>query len=321
MASGSAFTFSYTDNVEALEAAGAEVVPFDPLRDRCLPPSVDGLMIGGGFPEVYGDELAANVPLMTDACERIAQRPADVGGMRWTAVARDGSRRPPDGRRGSGTSGARDPLGPRLSTRPYDGGQPARSGGHGAARPRVPLLDVRTRRRRGRTVEPFRSTHGRLRDADAAGDLPASPCGRRSQPRRCVRSSLLRWQPRSRDPTPREDRCLSETPTTFPTDDPRPDSLRRAPSLVLVNTGPGKGKTSAAIGVVVRAVARGWNVAVVQFLKSGTWRTGEEKVCKQLGVDWWAMGEGFTWDSADLTQDQAVAAGAWAHATSLDRGR
>ena len=63
--------------------------------------------------------------------------------------------------------------------------------------------------------------------------------------------------------------------------------------------------------------ARGWKVAVVQFLKSGTWRTGEEKVCKQLGVDWWAMGEGFTWDSEDLTQDQAVAAGAWAHARKL----
>ncbi len=71
----------------------------------------------------------------------------------------------------------------------------------------------------------------------------------------------------------------------IPTDDPRPDTLQRAPSLVLVNTGPGKGKTSAAIGVVVRAVARGWNVGVVQFLKSGTWKTGEERVCKQLGVD------------------------------------
>lgn len=105
--------------------------------------------------------------------------------------------------------------------------------------------------------------------------------------------------------------------TDIPTDDPRPDDLRRAPSLVLVNTGPGKGKTSAAIGVVVRAVARGWPVAVVQFLKSGAWRTGEEKVCRDLGVDWWAMGEGFTWDSDDLTQDQAVSAAAWEHARTL----
>ena len=103
----------------------------------------------------------------------------------------------------------------------------------------------------------------------------------------------------------------------IPTDDPRPGELRRAPSLVLVNTGPGKGKTSAAMGVVVRGVARGWPVGVVQFLKSGTWRTGEEKVCKQLGVDWWAEGEGFTWLSEDLSVDEAVAAGAWARARSL----
>ena len=106
-------------------------------------------------------------------------------------------------------------------------------------------------------------------------------------------------------------------PEDIPTDDPRPDDLRRAPSLVLVNTGNGKGKTSAAIGVVVRGVGRGWPVGVVQFLKSGTWKTGEEKVCRQLGVDWWAMGEGFTWDSEDLSLDQAVAAGAWAHAKAL----
>ncbi|MCY4193269.1 MAG: cob(I)yrinic acid a,c-diamide adenosyltransferase, partial [bacterium] len=106
-------------------------------------------------------------------------------------------------------------------------------------------------------------------------------------------------------------------PDDIPTDDPRPTELRRAPSLVLVNTGPGKGKTSAAIGVVVRAVARGWPVGVVQFLKSGKWRTGEEKVCRDLGVDWWAEGEGFTWDSDDLTVDQAVAAKAWENAAAL----
>jgi cob(I)alamin adenosyltransferase len=106
-------------------------------------------------------------------------------------------------------------------------------------------------------------------------------------------------------------------PADIPTDDPRPDDLKRAPSLVLVNTGPGKGKTSAAMGVVMRGVGRGWPVAVVQFLKSGKWHTGEEKVCRELGVDWWAMGDGFTWDSPDLTQDQALAAAAWAHAKSV----
>lgn len=106
-------------------------------------------------------------------------------------------------------------------------------------------------------------------------------------------------------------------PDDIPTDDPRPKELRRATSLVLVNTGPGKGKTTAAMGVVMRAVARDWPVGVVQFLKSGNWNTGEEKVGRQLGVDWWAMGEGFTWDSADLTIDQAIAADAWAHARQI----
>lgn len=106
-------------------------------------------------------------------------------------------------------------------------------------------------------------------------------------------------------------------PSEVPVDDRRPDDLRRAASLVLVNTGKGKGKTTAAMGVVVRAVARDWPVAVVQFLKSGTWKTGEEKVAKQLGVDWRAIGEGFTWESDDLTEDEAVAREAWATAKAL----
>jgi cob(I)alamin adenosyltransferase len=106
-------------------------------------------------------------------------------------------------------------------------------------------------------------------------------------------------------------------PSDPPTEDPRPDQLRTVPSLVLVNTGDGKGKSSAAFGVVVRALARGWRVAVVQFLKSGGWNTGEEKIGRQLGVDWFALGEGFTWESEDLTQDQAVAREAWSQAKRL----
>ena len=91
----------------------------------------------------------------------------------------------------------------------------------------------------------------------------------------------------------------------------------RAESLVLVNTGHGKGKSTAAFGVVMRAVARDWNVAVVQFVKSGKWHVGEEKVARRLGVDWWAIGEGFTWESQDLGRDEAVAQEAWRHARSV----
>lgn len=106
-------------------------------------------------------------------------------------------------------------------------------------------------------------------------------------------------------------------PEDVPTEDPRPAELRRAPSLVLVNTGNGKGKSSAAMGVMLRGVARGWPVAVVQFLKSGKWNTGEAKMADQLGVDWWMIGKGFTWDSEDLSEDEAVARSAWEHSKGL----
>lgn len=102
-----------------------------------------------------------------------------------------------------------------------------------------------------------------------------------------------------------------------PTDDPRPAQLRRADSLVVVNTGDGKGKSSAAFGVMARGVARGWRVAVVQFVKSGDWKVGEETIGRQIGVDWHALGDGFTWDSNDLDHDRAHAAAAFAQARSI----
>jgi cob(I)alamin adenosyltransferase len=108
------------------------------------------------------------------------------------------------------------------------------------------------------------------------------------------------------------------TPTDAPpTEHHEPPELRRADSLVLVNTGNGKGKSTAAFGTMIRAVARGWDVGVVQFLKSGKWNTGEEKVARDLGVDWHAIGEGFTWDSEDLSRDEAVAREAWRHSAEL----
>ena len=83
---------------------------------------------------------------------------------------------------------------------------------------------------------------------------------------------------------------------------------------MLVNTGDGKGKSTAAFGMVLRAVARGWKVCVIQFLKSGRWRTGEEELGRRLGVDWNPLGDGFTWDSEDLEASQAKAVAAWAAA-------
>ena len=93
--------------------------------------------------------------------------------------------------------------------------------------------------------------------------------------------------------------------------------MRSAPSLVLVNTGNGKGKSSAAFGVMLRALALDWKVAVLQFVKSGDWKVGEEKVGRQLGVDWHAFGDGFTWDSEDLTADRVHAAAGWRQAVDI----
>jgi cob(I)alamin adenosyltransferase len=82
-------------------------------------------------------------------------------------------------------------------------------------------------------------------------------------------------------------------------------------SRVLINTGDGKGKSSAAFGVMGRGWARGWRVGVVQFMKSGTWHTGEAKLAEHLGIDWWSLGDGFTWESTDLDESAAKNIHAW----------
>ncbi len=106
-------------------------------------------------------------------------------------------------------------------------------------------------------------------------------------------------------------------PEQPPTDDPRPLGLHGTDSLLLVNTGDGKGKSSAAFGVMLRALARGWKVAVVQFIKSCDWKVGEEVMGRQLGVTWLSVGDGFTWDSSDLTHDQELARTGWRQAAEL----
>lgn len=99
--------------------------------------------------------------------------------------------------------------------------------------------------------------------------------------------------------------------------DPRPAELVTPDSLIIVNTGHGKGKSTAAFGMMIRAVACDWKVGVVQFVKSGDWNVGEEKIGRRLGVDWLTLGEGFTWDSKNLENDQATGALAWAQAHKL----
>ena len=85
----------------------------------------------------------------------------------------------------------------------------------------------------------------------------------------------------------------------------------RPESLVLINTGDGKGKSSAAFGVMGRAWARGWRVCVVQFIKNEAWKTGEKKLADHLGIEWWSLGDGFTWDSTDMDATEAHGREAW----------
>ena len=91
-----------------------------------------------------------------------------------------------------------------------------------------------------------------------------------------------------------------------------PAATRRAPSLVLVATGDGKGKTTAAMGTVLRALSREWKVCVVQFLKSGKWKSGEARMLSDLGAEWHTMGDGFTWEVDDLEHSAEMARSAWA---------
>ena len=88
VAGGQAFTFGYAEHAELLTAAGAEVVPFDPLRDEALPEGTARLVIGGGFPEVYAAELSANEPLR-ERGRRV--RRADLGRVRGPALPRPAS--------------------------------------------------------------------------------------------------------------------------------------------------------------------------------------------------------------------------------------
>ncbi|MFD3946039.1 cobyrinate a,c-diamide synthase [Streptomyces sp. NPDC058579] len=93
VAGGAAFTFSYAEHAELLTAAGAEVVTFDPLRDEALPEGTSGLVIGGGFPEMYGAELSANEPLRKAVAELAgsgAPVAAECAGLLYLARSLDG---------------------------------------------------------------------------------------------------------------------------------------------------------------------------------------------------------------------------------------
>ena len=95
--------------------------------------------------------------------------------------------------------------------------------------------------------------------------------------------------------------------------DDRLANMRDSKGLIIVNTGDGKGKSSAGFGVVFRALGHGLKVGVVQFIK-GAWEPGEAKLLKSMDsdlVEFHALGEGFTWETQDRDRDIANVANAW----------
>jgi cob(I)alamin adenosyltransferase len=88
--------------------------------------------------------------------------------------------------------------------------------------------------------------------------------------------------------------------------------------LLMVHTGKGKGKSTAAFGLLLRAVGRGMRAGVVQFGK-GAWQSGERTAAARFGeqVSWHTLGEGFTWETQDRARDVAAAERAWAKAEEL----
>jgi cob(I)alamin adenosyltransferase len=88
--------------------------------------------------------------------------------------------------------------------------------------------------------------------------------------------------------------------------------------LLIVHTGPGKGKSTAAFGLALRMLGRGHRIGVVQFVK-GAWHTGERDAFAAFGdrVLWHTMGEGFTWETQDIKRDIAAAERAWGKALEL----
>jgi len=82
--------------------------------------------------------------------------------------------------------------------------------------------------------------------------------------------------------------------------------------LLIVFTGNGKGKTTAALGMALRTIGHGYKVAIIQFIKGG-WTTGEEKALKNLSsnISWHSLGEGFTWETQDRIRDEKLVRKAW----------
>jgi len=117
---------------------------------------------------------------------------------------------------------------------------------------------------------------------------------------------------------------INLTDPNKPTQERPPDPVRKRKKkgLIIVHTGNGKGKSSSAIGMVVRSAIHGFPVGVVQFIK-GKWKTAEQKLPGLFPgkIDWHVMGEGFTWDTKNRGRDVEAGTKAWEKAKEMIRSK
>jgi cob(I)alamin adenosyltransferase len=114
------------------------------------------------------------------------------------------------------------------------------------------------------------------------------------------------------DHTEHTTRSQYDGATEAATADTQPRRRKRETPLLMVHTGTGKGKSTAAFGMMLRAWNQGWPIAVFQFVKSGKWKVGEQAAAAALGgIDWFKMGDGWTWTSRDLTESAELAREGW----------
>ena len=104
---------------------------------------------------------------------------------------------------------------------------------------------------------------------------------------------------------------MANTPTTRANKTPSPERRVRQKGLVVVNTGMGKGKSTAAFGIMFRAWGRGMKVCAVQFIKNDKSMYGEQMAAEKLGIEMIPSGRGFTWTSKDLAEDASRARNGW----------
>ena len=118
--------------------------------------------------------------------------------------------------------------------------------------------------------------------------------------------------------TPEEDKHKRKMENRKAVQDAEVASKTIEKGLLIVNTGPGKGKTTAAMGLALRALGHGWHVGIVQWVK-GTWRTGEKPALEKFAdlVEFHALGNGFTWNTQDKSKDIADCEAAWTIAKRL----